>query len=110
MRCEKDRAVMHAVHESHAWSTPGSPGSSTSTGGRLAKRYATSGTAVGYPERGRPVELTEAQLAHLRRWLGVCAELRATTLYREILELGYVGSYASFAVRGHDKVSSRGHA
>ncbi len=98
MQCEEDRAVMHALHEGHGWSIA-RIAREFDLNWRTAKRYATSEMAVRYPERERPAKLSEAQLAHLRRRLGVCPELRATTLYREILELGYAGSYPSFARR-----------
>jgi transposase len=98
MQCEEDQAVMHALHEGHGWSIA-RIAREFDLNWRTAKRYATSGTAVRYPERERPAELTEAQLAYVRHRLAVCSELRATTLYREILERGYTGSYPSFARR-----------
>ncbi len=80
MQCEEDGAVMHALHEGHGWSIA-RIAREFDLNWRTAKRYATSETAVRYPERERPAKLSEAQLAHLRRRLGVCPELRATTLY-----------------------------
>src|SRR5512132_4681 len=62
-------------------------------------RYATAETVPRYRPRARPVELTKAQAAHVTRRLGAHPELRATTLYREVRELGDVGSYPSFARR-----------
>jgi transposase len=68
---------------------------------QLADRppHATAETVPRYRPRARPAELSPAQAAHVARRLGAHPELRATTLYREVRELGYVGSYPSFARR-----------
>ena len=90
--------MMHALHTAHGWSIA-RIAREFDVDWRTARRYARSETAVRYSERERPAELTEAQLAYVRRRLAVCSELRATTLFREIAELGYSGSYPSFARR-----------
>jgi transposase len=66
---------------------------------RTVRRYVDTDLAPGYAPRACPADLNEAQLAHVVRRLGVCGTLRATTLYREVTELGYAGSYPSFARR-----------
>jgi transposase len=66
---------------------------------RTARRYATSEVPPGYGPRECPAGLTEAQLAHVLRRLDLCPDLRATTLLREVRDLGYAGSYPSFARR-----------
>lgn len=66
---------------------------------RTVGRYVAGTQAPSYQRRSCPAELTAEQLAFVLRRLSVCASLRATTLYREILELGYAGSYPSFARR-----------
>jgi transposase len=96
MQCEEDRAVMHALHEGHGWSIA-RIALEFEVNWRTARRYATSRSVVRYRDRVRPAELTEAQLHVVRRRLATCPDLRATTLYREVLELGYTGSYPSFA-------------
>jgi hypothetical protein len=63
------------------------------------RRYVDAGETPTYPKRGCPADLTEAQAAYLVRRLATCDKLRATTLYREIKELGYEASYVSFARR-----------
>jgi transposase len=98
MQCEEDRAVMHALHVGHGWSIA-QIAREFDVNWRTAKRYAESEGVVRYPERERPAELSDSQLAHVRRRLAVCPALRATTLYREVTELGYTGSYPSFARR-----------
>jgi len=92
-------AVMHALHAGHGWSSE-RIAREFDVNWRTARRYATGEAAVGYPDRNRPAELTEAQLLHVRRRLAVCSELRATTLYREVTELGYTGSCGSHWVPG----------
>ncbi|SRR6266511_3206513 len=98
MQCEEDRVVMHALHQGHGWSIT-RLAREFDVNWRTAKRYATADDVVRYSERERPAELTESQLAHVRRRLATCPGLRATTLYREVTELGYSGSYPSFARR-----------
>jgi transposase len=66
---------------------------------RTVRRYVDAGETPTYPKRGCPADLTEAQAAHVVRRLATCDKLRATTLYREIKELGYEASYVSFARR-----------
>lgn len=66
---------------------------------RTVARYVSSDEPATYGPRSCPADLTESQLAHVRRRLDVCSKLRATTLYREVTELGYGGSYPSFARR-----------
>jgi transposase len=98
MQCEEDWAVMHALHQSHGWSIAKIAREFDVTW-RTARRYATAETVPRYRPRARPAELSQAQVAHVTRRLGAHPELRATTLYREVQELGYVGSYPSFARR-----------
>ena len=98
MQCEEDWAVMHALHEGHGWSIAQIAREFDVTW-RTARRYASAQEVPRYAPREQPAELTEAQAAHVLRRLGVCVDLRATTLYREVAELGYVGSYPSFARR-----------
>jgi transposase len=51
-------------------------------------------------QRDCPADLTAEQLEYVERRLAVCSSLRATTLYREVIdEFGYEGSYPSFARR-----------
>lgn len=51
-----------------------------------------------YPERAKPTALTEAQLRHVERRLGVCPTLRGTDLHAELCrDYGYGGSYPAFA-------------
>ena len=87
MQCEEDWLVMHALFAHHGWSIS-KIASEFGVDWRTARRYATAEAVPRYRPRGRPAELTEAQLAHLERRLGQCQDLRATTLYRELAELG----------------------
>lgn len=98
MQCEEDWLVMHALHAHHGWSIS-KIATEFGVNWRTARRYATSEAVPRYGPRQRPAELTEAQLAHLQRRLDRCPDLRATTLYREVRELGYDGSYPSLARR-----------
>lgn len=98
MQCEEDWLVMHALHANHGWSIS-KIAREFGLDWRTARRYATSEDVPRYRPRERPAELTEAQLAHLQRRLDRCSDLRATTLYRELQELGYEGSYPSLARR-----------
>src|SRR5215211_1900594 len=98
MQCEEDWAVMHALHQHHRWSIARIAREFDVTW-RTARRYATAATVPRYRPRARPAELSQAQAAHVVRRLGAHPELRATTLYREVRGLGYVGSYPSFARR-----------
>jgi transposase len=66
---------------------------------RTVRRYVDASEKPAYAPRACPADLTQEQMAFVLRRLAVCSQLRATTLYREILELGYEGSYASFARR-----------
>ena len=98
MQCEEDWVVMHALHQGHGWSIA-RIAREFDVSWRTARRYASAETVPRYRPRARPAELSRAQAAHVTRRLGVHPELRATTLYREVQELGYVGSYPSFARR-----------
>jgi hypothetical protein len=98
MQCEEDWVVMHALHTGHGWSIS-QIAREFDVNWRTARRYATSEAPVRYGPRARPMELSEAQLAHVVRRLELCPKLRATTLLREVRDLGYQGSYASFARR-----------
>jgi transposase len=98
MQCEEDWVVMHALHTGHGWSIS-QIAREFDVNWRTARRYATSEAPVRYGPRARPMELSEAQLAHVVRRLELCPELRATTLLREVRDLGYEGSYPSFARR-----------
>jgi hypothetical protein len=95
MQCEEDWAVMHVLHQGHGWSIA----RAFNISWRTARRYATAEAVPRYRPRARPAELSQAQEAHVTRRLGAHLELRATTLYREVQELGYAGSYPSFARR-----------
>jgi transposase len=66
---------------------------------RTVSRYVGKGEPASYGPRACPADLSEHQLAYVRRRLEVCRTIRATTLYREVTELGYAGSYPSFARR-----------
>jgi transposase len=67
---------------------------------RTVARYVAADDAPSYGQRHCPAELSEAQLAYVKRRLAICSTLRATTLYREVTDdLGYGGSYVSFARR-----------
>lgn len=98
MQCEEDLVLMHALHAGHEWSIA-RIARELDVNWRTARRYAMSENLVRYPKRISTAELTEAQVAHIQRRLSVCPELRATTLYREVAELGYAGSYPSLARR-----------
>lgn len=98
MQCEEDWLVMHALFAHHGWSIS-KIAREFGVNWRTARRYATAEAVPRYRPRERPAELTEAQLAHLERRLDRCPDLRATTLHRELCELGYRGSYPSLARR-----------
>src|SRR5437867_7905399 len=98
MQCEEDWLVMHTLHAHHGWSIS-KIAREFGVDWRTARRYATSEAVPRYHSRECPTELTEAQAAHVRRRLDRCQDLRATTLYRELQELGYEGSYPSLARR-----------
>jgi len=67
---------------------------------RTVARYIAAEDVPGYAQRDCPAELSQEQLAYVIRRLEVCGTIRATTLYREVTaELGYAGSYVSFARR-----------
>lgn len=98
MQCEEDWLVMHALHAHYGWSIS-RIAQEFGVNWRTARRYASSEAVPRYRGREHPAELTQAQAAHLQRRLAQCADLRATTLHRELAELGYQGSYASLARR-----------
>lgn len=98
MQCEEDWLVMHALHAHHGWSIS-KIAAEFGVNWRTARRYATSEAVPRYRPREGSAELTEAQLVYLERRLDRCSDLRATTLYRELQELGYQGSYPSLARR-----------
>jgi len=98
MQCEEDWLVMHVLFAHHGWSIS-KIAREFGVNWRTAQRYATSEAVPRYRPRERPAKLTEAQLAYLERRLDRCSDLRATTLYRELSELGYRGSYPSLARR-----------
>lgn len=66
---------------------------------RTVARYVNATEAPTYAGRDCPADLTPDQLAHVTRRLEICRTIRATTLYREVKELGYQASYVSFARR-----------
>lgn len=66
---------------------------------RTVRRYVDAPELPAYAPRLCPADLSEEQSAYVLRRLAVCNKLRATTLYREITELGYEASYVSFARR-----------
>jgi transposase len=66
---------------------------------RTVRRYVAETEPPAYQRRAHPAELSAEQLTFVLRRLSVCASIRATTLYREVGELGYAGSYPSFARR-----------
>ncbi len=96
MQSEEDSLVMHVLHTKHGWSIS-ALAREFEVNWRTAKRHATSEVPLGYSPRRQPTALNEAQIAHITRRLTVCPALRGTTLYREAVELGYRGSYPSFA-------------
>jgi transposase len=98
MQCEEDWLVMHALFAQHGWSIS-KIAREFGVDWRTARRYATAEAVPRYRSRTRPAELTEAQAAYLERRLHRCHGLRATTLYRELQELGYEGSYPSLVRR-----------
>ena len=63
---------------------------------RTVNRYIESDDAPTYGPRSCPRELAADQLAHVTRRLASCPSIRTTTLFREVREFGYEGSYASF--------------
>lgn len=95
MQSEEDSIVMHVLHTKHGWSIQ-ALANEFKVNWRTAKRHATSPTPLGYSPRSHPTQLSEPQLEHVARRLEMCADLRGTTLYREMVELGYLGSYPSF--------------
>jgi transposase len=90
--------VMHTLHQRHGWSIA-RIAREFNISWRTARRYATAEAVPRFRPRARPAELSQAQAAHVTRRLGAHLDLRATTLYREVQELGYAGSYPSFARR-----------
>jgi transposase len=98
MQCEEGWLVMHALFAHHGWSIC-KIARDFGVDWRTARRYATAEAVPRYRSRQRLAELTEAQLAYLERRLRCCHDLRATTLYRELAELGYRGSYPSLVRR-----------
>ena len=98
MQCEEDWPVMHALHQGHGWSIA-RIAREFDVCWRTAQRYAIAEEVPRYRPRVRSAELTQAQVAHVARRLRAHPELRATTLHREVRELGYEGSYPSFARR-----------
>jgi transposase len=98
MQCEEDWLVMHALHTAHGWSIA-RLAREFDVSWRTARRYATSEVPPGYRPRKAPAAMTEAQEAYVIRRLEICSDLRATTLYREVQDLGYAGSYPSFSRR-----------
>jgi transposase len=98
MQCEEDWLVMHALHTQHGWSIS-TIAKEFGVDWRTARRYASAEVVPRYAPRVGPAELTEAQAAHVRRRLDRCPDLRATTLHRELAELGYEGSYPSLVRR-----------
>jgi transposase len=94
MQCEEDWLVMHVLHTKYGWSIE-QIAREFKVNWRTAKRYATAEDVPRYPDRPAPAGLTPAQLAHVTRRLDVCPELRVTTLYRELVDLEYSGSYPS---------------
>jgi transposase len=50
-----------------------------------------------YPERAKPTDLSDAQLAHVQRRLTVCPTIRGSDLWLELCaDYGYHGSYPAF--------------
>jgi transposase len=92
MQSEEDRIVMHVLHTKQGWPIS-KIASEFEVSWRTAKRYATAEDAVTYGPRARPARPDEALVAHVLRRLAVCPDLRATTLFRELREIGYEGSY-----------------
>lgn len=92
MQSEEDRIVMHVLHEKQGWPIA-KIAEEFGVSWRTAKRYATSGGTPAYGPRVCPSRPDASQLAHIERRLAVCPALRATTLLRELRELGYEGSY-----------------
>jgi hypothetical protein len=92
MQSEEDRIVMHVLHTKQGWPIA-RIAEEFGVSWRTAHRYATTDDASTYGPRAYPARPNEAQLAHLRRRLAACPDLRATTLLRELRDLGYVGSY-----------------
>ncbi|HLF70027.1 MAG TPA: IS21 family transposase [Actinomycetota bacterium] len=66
---------------------------------RTIASYLEAPVAPRYPKRICPAEFTAEVLGHVLRRLEGCKTIRATTLYREVVEIGYAGSYVSFARR-----------
>jgi transposase len=92
MQSEEDRIVMHVLHRKQGWSIS-EIADEFEINWRTAKRYATSDETPMYGPRACPARPDASQLAHIERRLAVCPQLRATTLHRELRELGYEGSY-----------------
>jgi transposase len=97
MFSEEIRMELRALHR-HGWSIA-ALAREFNINRRTVARYVGSDEPASYGPRACPADLSEAQLAHVIRRLDICHKIRVTTLYREITELGYAGSYPSFARR-----------
>lgn len=87
---------LHVLHQ-HGWSIS-ALAREFGLNWRTVQRELASPGPRRYPERARPTALTEAQLRHVERRLGVCPPLRGTDLHGELCrEYGYTGSYPAFA-------------
>ncbi len=98
MQSEDTWMELHVLHR-HGWSIA-ALAREFGLNWRTAKRYATAEVPPRYRPRVRPAELTAAGLAHVERRLAACPDLRATVLYRELVDgYGYPGSYTSLRRR-----------
>jgi transposase len=97
MQSEEDRIVMHVLYAKHGWSIS-EIAREFGVNWRTARRHALDVTAI-YGPRPCTRELSDAQLAHVTRRLAVCPVIRVTTLHRELVDLGYNGSYDSLRRR-----------
>lgn len=86
---------LHALHR-HGWSLS-ALAREFGLNRRTVTREVVAEGPRRYPVRAKPTALTEAQLAHVERRLAVCANLRGTDLFGELLrDYGFTGSYPSF--------------
>jgi transposase len=87
---------LHVLHR-HGWSIS-SLAREFGLNWRTVKRELASSVPRRYPERARLTALTEPQLRHVERRLGLCPSIRGTDLHAELVrDYGYCGSYVAFA-------------
>jgi transposase len=95
MESEELWMELHVLHQ-HGW-TVSALARHFKINRRTVNRQLEAERPRRYPDRAPLYPLTEAQLAHVERRLGVCPMLRTTDLHRELCAgYGYRGSYWTF--------------